>query len=221
MRFIKLLFLISYITLCLASCSQDPAAIYPTFKNYDVPSSTKKIVLLHPYSYQQTTSYTCGPAVIMNLLHYYGKLKNSEMNKTTEMRLAREMGTTTSGTSQQNMVAWLEAHGFNVDYGMNVSTDTLIYNLNHNIPTIIVWNDYSGHAMLVIGYVEANQTEDGNSTMFIADPSSTSSIDEHHQHIAGINTLTQKELQLNWFNAKYFFNPSHTQTGMYIVAVPK
>ena len=43
--------------------------------------------------YQQTTDYTCGPAAVMSLLRWHGKLSAAEMNLATEMRIAAEMGT--------------------------------------------------------------------------------------------------------------------------------
>jgi hypothetical protein len=214
------LFLISLIVVFIQACTQDRDAIYPTTKNYIMQPSNKKIVLLHPYSYQQTTRYTCGVAVVMTLMHFYGKLSTAQMNKSTEMRIAREMGVTSSGGSQLAMVTWLEKNGFNVHYGQNASTSMLVDNLNNRIPTIIAWNDWTGHSILVIGYAE-DENHSGDNIMFIADPSTSSTIVRNHESIRGINTLAEHDLKLNWFNSQYFFNPSHTASGMYVVAVPK
>lgn len=199
----------------------DPGA-YPTYKNYKITSDPKNRVLLHTYSYQQTTGYTCGPAVVMSLLYYYGMLRSSQMNHATEMQIAHEMGTTEGGTSQLSMVDWLQNHGFAVNYGQNVSIEMLINNLNRGIPTIIVWNDWMGHAILVIGYqLKDSSSNGGEDTIFLADPESSSSISEHQISTSGINTLSASDLQFNQFNAQHYFNPSHTAPGMYIVAVPK
>lgn len=205
----------------LQSFAQDYAAIYPTFKNYTITqASSKDTVLLTTYSYQQTTGYTCGPAVVMSLLHYYGMMSRAQMNHETEMRIANEMGTTQEGTSQENMVNWLENHGFDVSHGQGVTVDTVVNNINRGIPTIVVWNDWSGHSVLVVGY-QKESNENGNEMIFLADPETTSSITENQTRISGINALSANDLQLNWFNAKYFFNPSHTEIGMYIIAVPR
>lgn len=226
LRMFKLLFLQCFFSamltaIALPSVAEDYAAIYPTYRNYTVTSSSKDTVLLTTYSYQQTTAYTCGPAVVMSLLHYYGMLNRAQMNHVTEMRLANEMGTTQEGTSQQNMVNWLENHGFNVSYGQGVTIDMLVKNIDRGIPTIITWNDWNGHSILVVGY-QAKSNENGEEEqIFLADPETSSSITKNQTRISGINTLTVDDLQLNWFNARYFFNPSHTAIGMYIVAVPK
>ncbi|MHB1946961.1 MAG: C39 family peptidase [Gammaproteobacteria bacterium] len=201
------------------SFALNQAALYPTFKNYTITPTTKHRVLLTKYSYQQTTNYTCGPAVVMSLLHYYGMLSTAQMNHATEMRIANEMGAThPEGTSQLDMVRWLENHGFNVNYGKGVTIDMLINNLNQGIPTIVTWNDWNGHALLVVGYQVDGNDDD---IIFLADPETTSSVTENQIISPGINALEANDLELNWFNAKYYFNPGHTEIGMYIVAVPR
>lgn len=197
------------------SCAQENTDAYPYYKHFTVSASKNNIILLHTDSYQQTTNYTCGPAVVMSLMRYYGMLSNAEMNQTTEMRIANEMGTVENqGTSQSDMVNWLEKHGFTVSYGQGISVDTIIDNLKRGVPTIVMWNDWTNHAMLVIGY------QINPETLIFADPSTPSSITENQITQQGINTLTPNQLKYNWFNARYFFNPSHSATGIYIVAVP-
>lgn len=216
-RLILFLFIFLNATI-LSSYALDHAAIYPTFRNLTITSS-QHTVLLSTYSYQQTTNYTCGPAVVMSLLKYYGVLNQSQMNHATEMRIANEMGSTfQDGTSQLNMVKWLENHGFKVSYGQGVTIDMLIENLNNGIPTIITWNDWSGHSILVVGYQVDSNNDD---ILFLADPETTSSITENQTRISGINSLSANDLELNWFNAKHYFNPGHTEIGMYIIAIPK
>ncbi len=208
----------------LCACSTDESLYhydkYTLDKNK--PDAPKNIVLMHVTSYQQTTSYTCGPAVIMTLLHYYGKLSLSDMNQRTELRIANEMGTNILGTTQQSIVSWLENHGFSVTAGQGVTLDMLVNNIKLNIPTIIVLNEWSGHSMLVVGYAAHGAEPDGDhDVIFFADPSTSSYLVEQKNLIFGINTLTAEQLKLNWFYSKYFFNPSHTAVGMYVVAIPK
>lgn len=210
------------IMLCLLACTEDDKAIYPNFVGYHVPHDTANFTLLKTISYQQTTSYTCGPSVVMSLMHHYGMLSTNEMNQKTEFRLAKEMGTTAWGTTQDNMVAWLENHGFNVQSGRGIETETLMDNLRKGIPTIIVWNDWSGHAMLVIGYyVKGTNSNGSKDVLFFADPSTSSYLVDSERTFFGVNTITTDDLEFNWFNAQYFFNPSHTAVGMYIIATPK
>ena len=210
----------------LLSCADNPNAYYPSTRSYKVPgndlNSGGNRVLLSAYSYQQTTNYTCGPAVIMSLMQHYGKLSTADMNRKTEMQLASEMGTTADGTSQTSMVDWLSNHGFSVQSGQDVSIDMLMANLRQHIPTIIVWNDWGGHALLVVGYYQQGATTDNDKdVIFFVDPSSRSDIVANNQTVYGIGTASPNQLTFNQFNARYFFNPSHTAVGLYIVATPK
>jgi hypothetical protein len=223
---VKIVSLTGAVTTMLSACVQNDNNIYPTTKSYVIPSgaldSNQNRVLLNAYSYQQTTSYTCGPAVIMSLMQHYGKLSIGEMNKKTELQYATEMGTTSNGTSQSSMVSWLESHGFNVQSGQDVSIDMLMDNLRHHTPTIIIWNDWSGHALLVVGYYQKGAaTDNDKDVLFFVDPSSASDIVENNKTIYGINAVTPNQLTFNQFNARYFFNPSHTAVGLYIIATPK
>ena len=81
-------------------------------------------------TYRQTTNYTCGPAAVMTLLNYYHKIGGKDLNKHTEMRIAGEMGASDKGTTPDQVVDWLEGHGFQVDSGMRVTTDMLIENID-------------------------------------------------------------------------------------------
>ena len=208
-----------FLLLTLQSCASPDKDVY--LKNYDgyhVPSPHKHLVLTNVYSYQQTTNYTCGPAVVMTLMLHYGKLSPADMNHETEMRIANEMGTTMLGTSQPAMVAWLSKNGFSVRSGNDATVDTLINNINRGLPTIIAWNDFSEHSMLVVGYNSDGVTPTGSKdVIFTADPASSGYIEENGNTIRGIDSLSPDQLELNEVNAKSFQAPS----GMYIVAVPR
>jgi hypothetical protein len=209
--------------LAMQSCStDDDKSYYLQYSGYHVPNPPKHLVLYNVSSYQQTTNYTCGPSVVMTLLQHYGKLNMSQMTQETEMRIAREMHTTVLGTSQQDMVDWLRKNGFRVAYGQNVTLNMLIDNLDRGIPTIIAWNDLNEHSMLVIGYHAEGETPTGNKdVIFVADPSSSSYIEDKGTTIYGVDSLTPHQLELNQTNARDFFNPTHSAIGMFIIAVPK
>ncbi len=113
---------------------------------------------LHCTPYHQTTTYTCGPAATMALLHYYGKLSSKEMNANTEMRIASEMGTTSlSGTTPDQVAAWLTKNGFQVELGHKVSADIIENNVSRGIPTLIV---IEHHWTLATGFKESPDNND-------------------------------------------------------------
>jgi hypothetical protein len=97
-------------------------------------------------AYQQTTDYTCGPAALLSLAKFYG-MPGIEEDAKTEMRIAKESGTrdlnsSQPGTKPQEMVAWLEKNGFNVqlefeDKGDSTALNRLRENIRSGIPTLV------------------------------------------------------------------------------------
>ena len=102
-------------------------------------------------AYRQTTSYTCGPAAAMSLLRYFGRLTSKDMNKTTELRIAKEMDATTKGTSPAQVMSWLSSNGFSVSSGSCVTSSMIKENIDRGIPTIVA---YQNHWILAKGYHE-------------------------------------------------------------------
>jgi hypothetical protein len=101
-------------------------------------------------TYHQTTTYTCGPAAAMTLLRFYGKLSSGDMNKTTELRIANEMGAVPGdGVTQSQLESWLSSQGFSTDSGRYVTSDMIIKNIDKRILTII---SYNKHWIIAKGY---------------------------------------------------------------------
>ena len=165
---------------------------------------SEDLSLLTVKGYQQTEEYTCGPAAVMSLMHYYGLLSPLEMTKSTELRIAKEMGTSKDvGTSQQQMVNWLKQHGFEVISGKKGTLDLLRSHLKKGEPVIIDWFDWGGHWAVAIGY--------NKDLLFLADP--------YVQHdtvksINGIMVFNINRFESMWYDA-------HLVKGIYIIAVPK
>lgn len=183
--------------------------------------SAKNLTLLKVKGFQQTEDYTCGPAAAMSLMSYYGMLKDSEINKATELKIAKEMGTTTkTGTSPQQMVTWLAHHGFEVTSGENGTIAMLQENLKKGVPTIVEWIDWGGHWVVVTGYDARGKTpQEDKDTIFFADPSARYQ-NANIKFINGITIFNPDRFDSMWFDAQYF-NPGHVVRGIYIVAVPR
>ncbi|MDR3477671.1 MAG: peptidase C39 family protein [Gammaproteobacteria bacterium] len=178
----------------------------------------KNLDLLAVNGYQQTTEYTCGPAAVMSLLHYYGLLSDTDMNHKTELKIATEMGTSDkTGTSPQQIVKWLKEHGFTVTAGENGSLTMLRDNLKKGIPTLVEWMDWGGHWVVVTGYETRGKTpSDDLDTILLADPAA---ITTHEKTTHGIISFNPDRFDNMWFDAQ-FFNPGHLVKGVYIIAVP-
>lgn len=182
-------------------------------------NSTKHLTLLKVQGYQQTEDYTCGPAAVMSLMHYYGLLKDDQMNHETEMKIAKEMGTNNkTGTSPQQIVSWLKQHGFDVKSGENGTIKLIQNNLKKGIPTLVEWIDWGGHWVVTTGYDAVGKDfNDDKDTLLLADSTThTNNI----KTIYGITSINPDRFSQMWFDAQ-FFNPGKLTWGVYIVATPK
>lgn len=153
--------------------------------------------------YRQTTNYTCGPSAVMTLLNYYRKIAAQDLNKRTEMRIANEMGATAQGTTPDQVVDWLEGHGFKVDSGMHVTTDMLIENIDKGVPTIIAFDD---HWILAKGY-EKGTTPEEDSIIFTDSCCNTS-------------VMYRETIDKMWLLAQMPSNHCSRNLGNYIAATP-
>lgn len=181
--------------------------------------TTRHLTLLKVKGYQQTENYTCGPASVMSLMHFYGLLKDNQMNHKTELKIAAEMNTSKkTGTSPQQMVTWLEHHGFNVKSGQNGTVEMLQNNLKKGIPVMVDWADWGGHWVVTTGYNDDKKdTAYNNDSIYFADPS------VHFDNVKSMNGIlvfNPERFESMWFDAQ-FFNPGHLVKGIYIIATPK
>lgn len=170
------------------------------------PSSTH-LTLLPIRSFQQTTPYTCGPAVLISLLRHHGR--NGD-----ELQIAEEAKCTPAkGTSPEGMVMWLEEHGFEVTWGEQGSLELLRNRLEKGHPTIIEWIDWGGHWVIVVGYDTRGTPTLRDDVIIFADPADH--YDGKRDGLTSFNALRFKHM---WFDAFLFDRPMHK---VYITAVPK
>jgi hypothetical protein len=186
---------------------------------YDLPAS-KNFISLSIKGYQQTEDYTCGPAAAMSLLQHYQQLPEQQMNKTTEMRIAKEMSASMAdvGTSPKELANWFKQRGFEVNSGTNGNLDMLRENLRKGIPTLVEWIDWGGHWVIVTGYYQAgDKPNPAKDTIFFADPAAHFG-NTHNPD--GITSFNVERFQSMWFDAQYF-KPGHLVKGVYMTAVPR
>lgn len=173
--------------------------------------------------YQQTTDYTCAPAAVMSLLHWYKLLPAQELTAQTEMRIAREMGSRDMkspqpGTTTEEIVNWLERNGFIVLTGQDGTLDLLRSYLNKRIPVLVEWIDWGGHWVVATGYHAAYESPaKGPDTIFFADPSSHWGNPNNPDGISSFNAWRFRDM---WFDVQYL-NPGQITRNVYIVAVPR
>ncbi len=195
------------------SCDKDDSEIDPCpssdYYVLDITNGEPRpgLTLLKVESFQQTTEYTCGPAAVVSLLGFYGRSGN-------ELNIAQEMGTSnTVGTNPEQMATWLSNNGFDASWHEYGELDTLTNRLKRNIPTLVEWNDWGGHWVLVIGY-DNRQTEDlMDDVIIFADP-----YDRHDDHQDGYTWFNAVRFYYMWYDALLF---GDVMKRIYITATPK
>lgn len=175
-------------------------------------ANTQQFTLIKIPAFQQTTEYTCGPAIAMTVLHYFGKLSDNQLNAEKELAIAREMGTTESaGTSEQQLATWFNHHGFEAQVGYNGTIALLKHNLANGIITLVDWIDWGGHWVAVAGYNQVGASpSDNKDTLFFADPAvSTDNI----KYVDGLSSINPARFAAMWLNSKLV-------KGIYITVKP-
>ena len=161
---------------------------------------------------QQTTDYTCGPAALLALAAYY-RVPGIVTNRETELRIAREAGTRFPetlppggklGTKPDEMVRWLEQHGFrvSVDYestGDGSALRRLQHNLELGIPTLVEWAELGGHWVVAVGYDTRGNDDPWDDVLIFAD-----SFDRYDDHPDGYTFVNANRFYWLWYDAFCF-----------------
>ena len=219
-------FVCTSLILALLSAGGALAALPPSSvsaANYYEMVPSPWYVSLGVKGFQQTTEYTCGPAAVMSLLHWYKMIGAKELTAETELRIALEMGTGTMksprpGTSTEQLVRWLEKNGFSVASGEDGSLELVRRYLNKGIPVLVEWIDWGGHWVVATGYHAAYESpEKGPDTIFFADPASHWANPNNPDGISSFNAWRFRDM---WFDVQYL-NPGKITRNTYIIAVPR
>lgn len=189
------------------------AGLLPGLGGGEVPRAAEPAVeppgrtVLKVDSFQQTTSYTCGPACLITLQRFHGRTGE-------ELPIAREAGCTPEkGTSPAGMVRWLKAHDYDVEWGENGTLALLRENLRQGLPTLVEWIDWGGHWVLVVGYDTRGTETERDDLLIFADPAD--SLDGERD---GLTSFHAPRFVAMWFDAFLFERPMHK---VYITPRPK
>lgn len=176
--------------------------------------------------YQQTTEYTSGAASLLSLAAYY-KIKDVELNKDAEMKIAKESGTRSldvkkdggkPGIKPEEMGKWLETHGFDVkieyeDKEDGSALNKLKDNIIKGIPTIVEWIDLGGIWTIVVGYDTRGNDDPWDDVLIFADP-----YDKYDGCQDGYSYANANKFYWLWFDVFYFDKITYRTM---ITAIPK
>jgi len=94
----------------------------------------------------QTRDYTCGAAAVASVLRYMGE-------ESHEMQAAQSMGTNSIvGTEVQKMTSFLKRRGLKCWATSQTPVRHIIDRVRQGKITLVDWNDYGGHWVVVCGY---------------------------------------------------------------------
>jgi hypothetical protein len=146
--------------------------------------------------------------VLLTIARYYG-LSGIAEDAATELRIAAEAGTrdlsaARPGTRPEELVAWLETHGFTAeltfeDRGDGSALEALRANLRRGVPTLVEWIDMGGTWAIAAGYDDRGNADPWDDVLILADP-----YDRYDDHRDGYTVVNANRFYWMWFDALYF-----------------
>ena len=187
---------------------------YPVIDFYEMESSDTRVIITHYPTYQQTTDYSCGPAVALTVLKYFNE------NNYTESQLMELMDSKPLiGTSLSKMIEFFKGINWNVESSLSSQPfkdeeefkEFIIKNLSSNRPIMVENIDWNGHWRVIIGY---DSCGDEGDVLILADPYD---VTDHCQDGYVIESLDK------FFSMWYDHNllPEDERYQPWLVAVPK
>lgn len=156
-------------------------------------ASAPGLTLLPITGFQQTTEYTCGPAIAKTLVAHAGRVVD-------EMTVAKEMSTNADiGTTPAAMAGWFERQGWKVTWGENGTIAEVRARLARSLPTLVEWSDWGGHWVLVVGYDTRGTEAFGDDVIIFADSS-----DCADDRVDGLTWCNAERFDFMWYDAVLF-----------------
>lgn len=94
----------------------------------------------------QTRSYTCGAAAVATAMQFLGKEAN-------ELQCAQALKTNSAvGTTPENIIIYCRHRGLKARAYTGVPLDVVLNRCRTGKITLVDWNDYGGHWVIVAGY---------------------------------------------------------------------
>lgn len=181
---------------------------YEPFSIQKPPDNTT--ILLQVPSLQQKSEFTCGAAVALMILRYYGEDGD-------EMEIASQMGAVpVYGTDVAQMTKWFEERGWKVNSSLTDGDGNLTLlqeNLKAGIPTLVGWADWGGHWMVVTGYDTMGTESVIDDIIIFADPYD---VTDHCQD--GYYRFPAARFYYLWFVPHWF--PDRDATRPWLTATP-
>ena len=158
----------------------------PYFLEFDFYNKkpTKTLKILPKFkTYQQTSSYTCGPCSALMVMNYFGYTNISENQLAEEAHCgvpSRLNPHGQYGTTATDLATTLINHGFKCEYNSGNSSnpwenesklkDFVIESIDHNQPILAMSVDWGGHWEVIIGIDDMGTESTADDILILADP---------------------------------------------------
>jgi len=157
---------------------ESPYYAHPDF--YHMPSTETLAILPQFSTYQQTTSWTCGPAAIIMVLAYFGETRYSEAF------IAEHYSFSGKGMNTSQVVAFFTDIGWEA-VSSPLSQSGMAFKpfdaesfaswadaaLRSGLPILVEWVDWGSHWQVLIGYDSMGTTTVSDDVLILADPYDT------------------------------------------------
>lgn len=189
---------------------------FPNVNFGTLNSNANRIILTNYPTYQQTSSYTCGPASALTVLYHFG---NRDFDEAT---LAKRMDSKPKiGTSLGNMVKFFRDIGWNVESSFDrppMDEETfqkfVVENLSQGKPIIVENIEFGGHWRVIIGVDTLGTKNLYDDVLIFLDPYDTS---DHNQDGYTVGNLDR--FFCMWFDHSML--PEAERNQPWLIATPK
>lgn len=191
---------------------------------YNLKSGGSLTILEHYKTYQQTKSYTCGPAAALTVVtHFEGQPLDDEMTMAKIMDTGTPAGLH-PGTTTGGMAGYFQKKGWTVHSSITDKDKTpkdaaqfkdfVLSHLKRNVPIMVENVDWGGHWRVIIGYDTLGDDRIENDVLIMADPFDTT---DHTQD--GYNYIGADRFFFMWFDDHLF--PKNEREKQWVTAEPK
>lgn len=196
-----------------------PSPYYDADNDYfSMKSTDSRVILTHYPTYQQTRENTCGPAVGLTVLYWFGVKDYDEMRLADEMKTGRGH----TGTNPKDMAAFFERIGWKVESSLTHAKfesyepfmKYVTATLKSGTPIMVENVYWGGHWRVIIGYESMNTGTMLDDVLIMADPYDTC---DHRQD--GYTVENGELFYEMWFDHSMFTEDMKVQP--FVVARPK
>lgn len=199
-----------------ATINHADSIYYPRLDVRNMTSTAERLVLTNYPTCQQETEYSCGAAVALTVLRYFGREDFDEPALISVLKTKPRVG-----TSLGNMVKFFASLGWEVHSSLDAPPmDEFAFqrfvtdNLRRGVPIMVENVEWGGHWRVIIGVDTLGTSELYDDVLIFADPYDTS---DHNQD--GYTCGSLDRFYWMWFDSSML--PKRERLQPWLTATPR